>query len=339
MKMRSKGSNLFVVLIIAAMFVALSSSFAEAARQLRLGAHYPAGYFVNNGFRRVADRVKEATNGEIEIVLYESGALGSYEQVMQEVIRGTIDAVTMYPTARFSKKFEIVATPALINSYEDLYKLMKKESPFYKYLKSIYEECGTVYIGSFIDSIPGALIRKGKTIENPYDKSNKACQMRVMAQTTLRKWWAAMGYQVASVPYAEVFTSLQTGVIDGDSGSGPEGAYLAFGDVAGTFIEYPVSFFLLDFAMSKKTWDSFDDKTKEIIVNAFEAETESVYQEARESHQKYRKIMQDAGIKILDPTPEQIKLLTELAYEVSWPETEKFTGPEILQDIRAYMGR
>jgi hypothetical protein len=41
----------------------------------------------------------------------------------------------------------------------------------------------------------------------------------------------------------------------------------------------------------------------------------------------------------VDPTPEQIKLMTELAYEVSWPETEKFTGPKILQEIKAYMGR
>jgi TRAP-type C4-dicarboxylate transport system substrate-binding protein len=319
--------------------VFLAATGVLEAAQYRLGAHYPAGYFCNNGFRRMADKIKEATNGEVDIVLYESGALGSYEQVFQEVMRGTVDMVTNYPTSRFNKKFELVGTPSLANGYDELNKLTQRPSPFHKYLESIYDESGVVFIGSFVDTIGGANVRKGKTIEHPYDTSNKQCQMRVVALTAVRKWWAAMGYQLANVPYAEVFTSMQTGVIDGDSGSGPEGAFLSFGDAMGTFIEYPNYFYLLDFVVSKKAWDSFDDKTKQIIIDAFDAEQEVVFKEAKESYDTYLQKIKDAGKTVLSPTPDDIKVMDETAYEHSWPETAKITGPEVLQAIKEYLGK
>jgi TRAP-type C4-dicarboxylate transport system substrate-binding protein len=326
----------------AALLVLCAVSFGEAAeavKKYRLGAHYPAGYFVNNGFRRVAERVKEATNGAVESMLYESSALGSSEQVFQEVMQGTVDMITNYPTSRFSKKFELVATASLANGYEELNKLLQAGSPYHTYMKSIYDEVGVVYIGSFMDSVMCALVRKGKTVKNPYDDSNKEFQMRTLPNGAIRKWWSAMGYQVATIPYAEVFTSLQTGVIDGDSGSGPEGAYTAFGDIAGTCIEYPNSFCPLDFVISKKAWDSFSDAEKDAIVRAFEAEQPIVYEEAKESYGKYLQIMRDNGIEVVSPTAEDIRFMDEIAYRYSWPETEKITGPKVLQDIKTYLSK
>ena len=333
-----RKSTLFFAVIVGLVMIMSFLDVAEAA-QYRMGAHYPSGYFVNNGFRRVADRVREQTNGKVDIVLYESSSLGSYEQVFQEVMQGTVDMTTNYPTSRFNKKFELVATPSLASGYPEIKKLLKIGSPFHSYVKSIYEETGVVYVGSFVDSIMGAAIAKGKTVKNPYDSSNKQMQLRTLPLTTVRKWWSAMGYQLVTVPYAEVFTSMQTGVIDGDTGSGPEGAFLAFGDVTGTYIEYPNSFCLLDFVVSKKAWDSFDAKTKDIIVKAFEAESEVVYKEAVGSYDAYIAKMKKAGIKIVSPTAKDLKFMDEVAYKNSWPETAKYTGDKVLQDIKKYLGK
>jgi TRAP-type C4-dicarboxylate transport system substrate-binding protein len=335
MKMRGVTAMLAFCLVI--MSVGMAS--AAETKKYRLGAHYPAGYFVNNGFRRVAERVKEETNGAVDIVLYESSSLGSYEQVFQEVIQGTVDMTTNYPSSRFSKKFDFVTTPSLASGYEEIYKLVQPGSPYHTYLKSIYEELGTVYIGSFVDSVLGALVRKGATVDRPYDDSNKAFQMRTVPQSAARKWWVAMGYQVATVPFAEVFSALQTGVIDGDSGSGPEGAFTSFGDTAGMFIEYPNSFCLLDLVISKKAWNSFSDAEKEIINKAFEAESEIVYKEARESYDSYIQIMKDKGIKVVSPTAEDLKFIDEIAFKYAWPETEKIIGPEVLQEIKKFLGK
>jgi TRAP-type C4-dicarboxylate transport system substrate-binding protein len=338
MKISLKGGSMFVALIIAVIFVMSSSSFAGAA-QYRLGAHYQAGYFCNNGFRRVAERIKKATNGKVDIVLYESGALGSYEQVFQEVIRGTIDMTTNYVSSRFNKKLEIVGTPSMASGFEELEKLLRRESPFHKYMESVYDECGVVFIGSFVDTIVGVSVRGGKTIEHPFDTSNKQFQLRVVPVPVARKWWSSMGFQLANVPWAEIFTSLQTGVIDGDSGTGPEGAFLGWGEIIKTYIEYPVFFYTLDLCVSKKAWGSFDDKTKQIVIDAFDAERESVYKEAKASYDYYLQKMKDAGIIIISPTADELKFMDEVSFKYAWPEIEKIVGPELLPAIKEYLGK
>ncbi len=48
--------------------------------------------------------------------------------------------------------------------------------------------------------------------------------------------------------------------------------------------------------------------------------------------------MKDAGIKIVSPTAKDLKFMDEVAYKHSWPETAKYTGDKVLQDIKKYLG-
>lgn len=336
MKRRSYLLSVFAVLLMASLFIV--SETAEAATY-RMGSHYAAGYFVNNGFSRMNDRIREATNGAVDIKFYESSQLGDYEQVFQEVMRGTIDMQAMFPVPRFNKKFEIVVTPGLASGYDELGKLWRRGSPFHKFMEEAYAEIGVVYIGSFVDTLMVAAIAKGKEIASPYDGSNKQCEMRVLPVDSLRAWYRAMGYQVVTVPYTEVFTSMQTGILGGDCNSGPEGVYVTFKDVTGTVIEYPCTYVNLDFVISKKAWDSFDDKTKKIIIDAFDAEWVNVFNESKESYTKYLEKMREEGIKIVSPTPEQTAAMEKLAREKSWPVCAQATGEEIFNEILEYMGK
>ena len=285
------------------------------------------------------ERIKEATGGAVDIKFYESSQLGDYEQVFQEVMRGTIEMQAMFPVPRFNKKFEIVVTPGLASGYDELGKLWRRGSPFHKFMEKAYAEIGVVYIGSFVDTVMVAAIAKGKNIEHPYDSSNKRCEMRVLPVESLRAWYSAMGYQVVTVPYTEVFTSMQTGILGGDCNSGPEGVYVTFKDVTGTVIEYPCTYVNLDFVISKKTWDSFDDKTKKIITEAFDAEWTNVFNESKKSYVNYLDKMRKDGIKIVSPTKEQTAYMEKLAREKSWPVCAKSTGDEIFSEILEYMGK
>ena len=334
-----KRNSMLAVAVVCLMALFVIGDAAEAVQKLKLAAHYPAGYYVNNGFRRVAERIKKDTNGKVDIQIYESGQLGGYEQAFQEVMRGTIDMTTNFPTPRFNKKFEIAGTPSLASGFDELEKLFERKSPYHKFMEAAYKECSVVYIGSFVDTFMGASMRKGKTIANPFDGSNKEFLMRVLPVNAVRKWYSAMGYQLATVPYAEVFSSMQTGVLDGDSGSGPEGVYLAFKDATGSYIEYQNMFVMLDFVISEKAWKSFDDKTKKIVIAAFDAERESVIKEAKKSYNDYLEKMKKEGIKVISPTKAELAYMDEVARKESWPVCIKYTGKQVFDDIQKYLGK
>jgi TRAP-type C4-dicarboxylate transport system substrate-binding protein len=83
--------------------------------------------------------------------------------------------------------------------------------------------------------------------------------------------WEAFGTVPTPMPFTEVFTSLETGVIDG--GEHPIWAYLSSREYelapyyAATNHQWGVSVALL----SKKTWDSFNSADQEIIMEAADA--------------------------------------------------------------------
>lgn len=208
---------------------------AEAARVLRFAMFFPPDYYITKGFYRMAETVKRETNGEIEIQVFPAGQLGSYEQTFQEVMRGTIDMAGNYPTTRFNKKFEVGSFPGLTKNFNEFRKLISENSPYTKFMKEVYAECGVVYIGSFAEAMMGCAVSKGKDIPDPFAAKSKARVARVEPIAAKREWYVQMGFQVATVPFAEVFSSLQTGIIDCNTGSGPEMAYLTLKGHAGFF--------------------------------------------------------------------------------------------------------
>lgn len=67
-----------------------------------------------------------------------------------------------FPTSRFNPKFEVAYTPSLASGFDEIYKLLDRKSPFHKFMEAAHKECRVVYIGSFVDTIAGVSLRKGK---------------------------------------------------------------------------------------------------------------------------------------------------------------------------------
>lgn len=336
MKMKKiVGSFAFFVMVF--MCVVIFNDAAEAAKTYRFSICFPPDYFVTQGFERVFNKIKADTNGEVQIKIYPSNQLGNYEQAYQEVMRGTIDMAGNYVTPRFNKKFEIASFPYLVSSFDDCRRLVSKNSPYYKLMKKTYEETGVVYLGSFVEAINGLALTKGKEITDPFKPGNKARTVRVEPTAAKRAWYVAAGYQVATVPYAELFTAMQTGIVDGNTGAGTETTYTVLKDVVGSYVQYNNVVALNDFIISKKAWNSFDKKTQQIIINAFEAEVPKNINAAQESHEKYLKLLKDSGIKIYTPTKAEDEVLAKIAYTQVWPKYYELYGKKTFDEIVSFV--
>lgn len=312
---------------------------AQAAKVYRFAMFFPPDYYITEGFYRMADRVKADTNGEVEIKIFPAGQLGSYEQAFQEVMRGTIDMAGNYPTARFNKKFEVGSFPGLVSGFDQFGKLVEKDSPFTKFMAKAYDECDVVYVGSFAEALMGCSVAKGKDIPDPFVASQKGRVARVEPIAAKREWYVAMGFGVATVPFAEIFSSMQTGIIDCNTGSGPEYAYLTLRDTLGSFVQYNNVAATNDFVISKKAWNDMDEKTREIIIKAFEDEKPNVLKAAEDSHNNFIAAMKKDGIKVIDPTDAEKAYMTKIANEQIWPKYYDLVDKTIFEDIVKYVNQ
>lgn len=208
-------------LIAALLFgIALTASSAAIAQNRTFSFAYdqPKNSGYGAGATIFNDKLKELSKGTLSINEYPSAQLGTEAQTLQKVQTGDIDFVllstanasTAQPESGvFSIHFifrdeahaiKVLGDPAVIAAMKELYAAKMKGAHMLglgsQGLRDIYGK---------------------KPVRTPADL--KGMKMRVQATVTEDTLFPAYGAQVVHMPFGEVYTALQTGVVDmGENG-------------------------------------------------------------------------------------------------------------------------
>ncbi len=162
--------------------------------------------------QKVADLVKDRTDGAVEFQIFPSGQLGNQRQMTEGVQLGTLEA-TVSPAAflgGFNPAISILDIPFLLPADADKAQALR-ESEFGDALLDSFGSKGVVGVALW----PNGL--KNFTSNKPLDdlKSFTGQKFRVMDSKILIEQFDALGASAIALPFGELYTSLQTGVVDG----------------------------------------------------------------------------------------------------------------------------
>ena len=143
------------------------------------------------------------------------------------------------------------------------------------------------------------------------------------------------GFQTVSIPYAELYTALQTGVADGWSGGPAMVNYIEFRDVIKYFIASNNYFENTSYLMGMKSWDKLTPEQQKIVQEAALEISAKSFDISEAAESGYLDKMEEAGIKVVRFSPEQLKAYAELCRKVSWPKMEERLGKEVIDDLLA----
>lgn len=158
-----------------------------------------------------ADLVDEKTNGDIDITIYPGGQLGDEVDMLEMVQSGTLDSALISASV-FSGSTSVLdglTIPFLIDSY-DTYNEVLKTDVVQEMLDSLedvdvkglgFNNAGMRHIGSNIEPI-----------ETPDDFSG--LKIRVMESPMMLDIFNTLGANSTPMAYGELYSALQTGVID-----------------------------------------------------------------------------------------------------------------------------
>ena len=166
----------------------------------------------HQGLVKVAELVKGRTNGEVEIQLYPASQLGNARQMVEGVQFGTIEA-TMMPAAflgGFNPAVSILDIPYIFPTDRAKSQQLRDSA----FGRAILESFGTRNLHG-VALWPNG--RKSLTSNKPLDKLDalRGQKFRVMDSKILIEQFAALGASAVAINFSELYTSLQTGVIDG----------------------------------------------------------------------------------------------------------------------------
>lgn len=278
---------------------------------------------VHKGMEFMADRLAEKSGGKLTLDIYPSGQLGSEQQCVELLQIGSL-AITKVSAAvmeSFTPKFKALGLPYVFRSKEHSFKVFDGEIG-----KELLLGTEEFWIRGlcFYDAGFRSFYTIDKPINTPDDL--KGLKIRVMKSQTAMEMVRALGGSPTPISWGELYTALQSGVVDGAENNEPS---------LHTSHHYEVcKHYSLDehtcvpdvLIISTKVWNTL---TKEEQKWLQEAADESVPVQRKfwaESVEESLRIVQEAGVTIHHPDK------AKFAEKVS-DLLDKYRQDEVLGDI------
>jgi tripartite ATP-independent transporter DctP family solute receptor len=161
---------------------------------------------------KVAELVKERTGGAVEFQIFPQAQLGNQRVMTEGVQLGTLEA-TVSPAAflgGFNSAVSVLDIPYLMPA-DTAEAQVLREGPFGDALLDSFTSKGVVGVAWWPNGM------KNFTSNEPLDDIAAFAdqKFRVMDSNILIEQFNALGASAIALPFGELYTSLQTGVVDG----------------------------------------------------------------------------------------------------------------------------
>ena len=160
--------------------------------------------------------VEAQTGGDIEVKIYPNSQLGKETEAMEGLQMGTIQIAcpSVGAASKFVPELYSLNIPFMFNSHLEAWKFY--DSDFAKDTFASAREKGFRYIGQTDDGGGFVCLTNSKhPVKKPSDLSD--IKMRDLEHAGKLAFWKALGVSATPIPWEELYISLQTGVVDGQS--------------------------------------------------------------------------------------------------------------------------
>jgi len=252
----------FAVCVLGVIF--LTGISLAAPRVMRLGETHPQDYPTTKGDYEFARLVKERSNGRIVVEVFHSKQLGEEKAVVEQVQLGAIDftRVSVSVTSAFVRDLDALQLPYLYRDFDHQWKVLN--GPIGQEILKKHEASNFIGVGWFEAGSRNFYTKKPvKTVADL-----KGMKIRVQQAPLMVGMVEGLGAVATPLAYGEVYSALQTGVIDGAENNWPSYLTTSHYEVAKYFITDEHTRVPEIMLASKKVFDKLTKEDQAIIMGA-----------------------------------------------------------------------
>lgn len=283
----------------AALVLAGSLGAAGAQQVLKASHQFPGGKGdPRDEMLQMIARDVAAANVGLEIQVFPGSSLYKPNDQWNALARGLLD-MSSFPldyAAGKHPQFSATLMPGLVRNFDRAKRL--NDSEFMADIKKIIEDAGVVVIADAW--LSGAFASKKECITEPGTVKGQVIRA---AGPAFEEMLAAAGASIASMPSSEIYTAMQTGVLDAtNTSSASFVSYRLYEQVkcltapganALWFMYEPV-------LLSKKTFDGLTEEQKKAILAAGEKAEAWFDAEARKGDQAMIDAFKKANVEVVE---------------------------------------
>lgn len=265
--------------------------------KLRLGHITGDSDAWHKGALKFAELVKEKSGGSVEVEVYSSSTLGNDRDLIEGMQLGSVDfALVAGVLSNFYEPYSILELPYLFRDQEHLEKVLYGEVG--EKMKADLLANAQVRGLDFWVRGPRELTAN-KKIETVEDL--KGLKVRVPEIPASIAAWKAMGASPTPMAFGEVYSSLQTGVIDGQENP--------FALIASNKIQEVQKYLMLTnhvygyvmLAMSDITYNKLSEAQQKAVEEAAKEATAFENDLVAKTEEELLKTLKESGMEVIEP--------------------------------------
>ena len=284
-------------------------SVGVSAKTLKFATLAPAGTTWMNEMQAGADRVKQRTEGRVKLKFYPGGVMGNDQSVHRKIKIGQLHggAFTQGGLAGVSSSVLVMGLPMMFRDLDEVNYVRERMDPI---VKQEVESGGFVLLG--ISSGGFARILSKQPMQDLESLRNSKVWVPEgdgVGLTVFR----ALGITPVSLPIADVFTGLQTGLIETVPVNPTSAIAFQWHSSTAYMTDVPITFLTGMLAIKKSVFDKLSDADQAVLREEMAAVFKRLDELNRVDNEAAREALQQQGITFVSPAPGEIDRWREIS--------------------------
>lgn len=278
---------------------------------------------------KFAELVNEKSDGRIEVQVYPAGQMGEMTDILTAVQSGSMQMTRTNPSWLADagvSSMNLLALPFVFDDLDSANKVLDSDVG-QKILNQVEESDTMVKALGYLEPSGRYFFFKNKRVANLKDIAG--LKIRVQTNDLATKMVSSLGASATPISYNELYSSLQTGIVDGADNPLKGILNMSFYEVGSYVLDMPHQYEASVIIINSDFFNSLSEEDQAVINEAMEEGAEYFKQISDEALEGYRSQLEEKGMEFVTPDdPQEWKDAAQTIYS-------EFTegNEDLLQEI------
>ena len=279
------------------------------AKTLKIATLAPAGTTWMKEMKAGASAVRNKTEGRVKIKFYPGGVMGNDQSVHRKIKIGQLHGGAFTPggLAHINSVIQGLSLPMMFETLEEVDYVRQRVDPV---IKRQMEDSGFVILGISEGGFAQILSKQPmRNLEEVRNSKVWVPEGDMVSQIVFN----ALGVSPISLPIADVFTGLQTGLIETVTVNPTTAIAFQWHTSTDFMTETPITYLIGILAVQKKAFDKLDPADQAIVREEMGKVFKRMDMLNRDDNRAAKSALQNQGIEMIQPSQGERRRWKEFA--------------------------
>ncbi len=289
-------------LVLLILFLTLGTASETFALRLKIATLAPAGTTWMKEMKKGATAIKAKTDGRVQIKFYPGGVMGNDQSVHRKIRINQLQGGAFSATglAHIDSSIQTLSMPMLFRSFAEVDYVRKVMD---ERIKTHMADNGFIILG-LTEGGFGRIMSSRNVESLQLIRDTKVWIPE--GDRLIQNLFKTMGIEPIPLPISDVFTGLQTGLIETIASSSTGAIAFQWHSKVTHMVDIPVLYLIGVLAVSEKAFKRINPDDQRIVIDEMNAVFSILDKVNRKDNIEATNVLKSLNIKIIKPAPDEI---------------------------------